>query len=74
MPSLHEAISTSFAAGDKAYLFSPSLISDIRGDSGCAILDDFPWAGWAVEVDLSWLLDTLGFVSVAGELLGTMVV
>ena len=72
--SLHEAISTSFAAGDKAYLFSPSPISDIRGGSACARLDDFPWDGLEVQVSFSWLLDTLGFVWVIGELWGTMVV
>lgn len=62
MPSLHEAISTSFAAGDKAYLFSPSLITDIRGGSICARSDEFLWDGLAVEVGLSWLLDTLVLV------------
>ena len=50
VPSLHEAISTSFAAGDKAYLFSPSLISDIRGGSACARL------GWLGSWSRSFLV------------------
>lgn len=63
VPSHHEAINTSYAVGDKAYLFSPSLISDIRGRSACARSDDFPWDGLAVEVSLSWLLDTGFYLS-----------
>ena len=64
-------MNTSFAAGDAAYLFSPSLTRDIRGGSICARLNEFPWDGLAAEVGLSWLLDTLVFGRVAGELSGT---
>ena len=55
VPSRYEAISTSFAASDKAYLFSPSLISDLLGGSAFTRSDDFPWDGLAVEESLSWL-------------------